>query len=141
MTTTGAEIMAVTSEGRAVAVRVQEVPDASGRARGVAAAVLLGLNKGETVLTLLTDGAERLVLVTANGVAKRLTLDELMNTRSSATVISLKGDDRVVAAFRAPLGVDIALVASDGQVLRTPVDPINDQGRGAGGVVGYEIAR
>ncbi len=139
MTTTGSEIMAVTSEGRAVAVRVQEVPDAAGRARGVAAAVLLGLNKGETVLTLLTDGAERLVLVTANGVAKRLMLDELMNTRSSATVISLKGDDRVVAAFRAPLGVDIALVASDGQVLRTPVDPINDQGRGAGGVAGMRL--
>ena len=139
MTTTGAEIMAVTSEGRAIAVRVQEVPDAAGRARGVAAAVLLGLNKGETVLTLLTDGAERLVLVTANGVAKRLTLDELMNTRSSATVISLKGDDRVVAAFRAPLGVDIALVASDGRVLRTPVDPINDQGRGAGGVAGMRL--
>ncbi len=139
MTTTGAEIMAVTSEGRAIAVRVQEVPDAAGRARGVAAAALLGLNKGETVLTLLTDGAERLVLVTANGVAKRLTLDELMNTSSSATVISLKGDDRVVAAFRAPLGVDIALVASDGQVLRTPVDPINDQGRGAGGVAGMRL--
>ena len=139
MTTTGAEIMAVTSEGRAIAVRVQEVPDAAGRARGAAATALLGLNKGETVLTLLTDGAERLVLVTANGVAKRLMLDELMNTRSSATVISLKGDDRVVAAFRAPLGVDIALVASDGRVLRTPVDPINDQGRGAGGVAGMRL--
>ncbi len=139
MTTTGSEIMAVTSEGRVIAVRVQEVPDAAGRARGVPTAALLGLNKGETVLTLLTDGAERLVLVTANGVAKRLTLDELMNTRSSATAISLKGDDRVVAAFRAPLGVDIALVASDGRVLRTPVDPINDQGRGAGGVAGMRL--
>ena len=139
MTTTGSEIMAVTSEGRAIAVRVQELPDAAGRARGVPAATLLGLNKGETALTLLTDGDERLVLVTANGVVKRLTLGEVMSTKSSSTVISLKGDDRVVAAFRAPLGVDVALVASDGQVLRTPVDPINDQGRGAGGVAGMRL--
>jgi len=62
-----------------------------------------------------------------------------LSTRSSATVISLKGADRVVAAFRAPLGVDIALVASDGQVLRTPVDGINDQGRGASGVAGMRL--
>ncbi|MCY3851629.1 MAG: DNA topoisomerase 4 subunit A [Acidimicrobiaceae bacterium] len=139
MTTTGAEIMAVTSEGRVIAVRVQEVPDAAGRARGVPAGVLLGLNRGEMVLALLTDGDERLVLVTANGVVKRLTLGEVLSTRSSATVISLKGADRVVAAFRAPLGVDIALVASDGQVLRTPVDGINDQGRGASGVAGMRL--
>ncbi|MXW61149.1 MAG: DNA topoisomerase 4 subunit A [Acidimicrobiaceae bacterium] len=139
MSTTRAEIMAVTTEGRAVAVRVQEVPDAAGRARGAPASVLLGLNRGETVLTLLTDGDERLVLVTANGVVKRLTLGEVLSTRSSATVISLKGADRVVAAFRAPLGVDIAMVASDGQVLRTPVDGINDQGRGASGVAGMRL--
>lgn len=139
MTTTGGEIMAVTTEGRAIAVRVQEVPDAAGRARGLPAGVLLGLNKGETALTLLTEGDERLLLVTANGVVKRLTLGEVLSTRSSATVISLKGADRVVAAFRAPLGVDIAMVASDGQVLRTPVDGINDQGRGAGGVAGMRL--
>ena len=139
MTTTGVEIMAVTSEGRAIAVRVQELPDAAGRARGVPASALLGLNKGETVLALLTDGDERLVIVTANGVVKRLTLGEVMSSRLSATVISLKGTDRVVAAFRAPLGVDIAFVASDGQVLRTPVGAINDQGRGAAGVAGMRL--
>ena len=139
MTTTGTEIMAVTTEGRAVAVRVQEVPDAAGRARGAPAGVLLGLNRGETVLTLLTQGDERLVLVTANGVVKRMTLSEVLSTRSSATIISLKGADRVVAAFRAPLGVDIALVASDGQVLRTPVDKIKDRGRGASGVAGMRL--
>ena len=139
MTTTGAEIMAVTSEGRAIAVKVQELPDAASRARGVPASARLGLNKGETVLALLTDGDERLVLVTANGVVKRLTLGEVMSSRLSATVISLKGIDRVVAAFRAPLGVDIAFVASDGQVLRTPVDAINDKGRGAAGVAGMRL--
>ena len=139
MTTTGVEIMAVTSEGRAIAVRVQELPDAAGRARGVPASGQLGLNKGETVLALLTDGDERLVIVTANGVVKRLTLGEVMSSRLSATVISLKGTDRVVAAFRAPLGVDIAFVASDGRVLRTPVGAINDQGRGAAGVAGMRL--
>lgn len=139
MTTTAEEIKAVTSEGRAISVRVRELPDASGRARGVAASSQLGLNRGETALALLTDGDERLVLVTAAGVVKRLTLGEVMGTRSSANVISLKKTDRVVAAFRAPLGVDIAFVASDGRVLRTAVDAINDQGRGAAGVAGMKL--
>ena len=139
MTSTAAEIRAVTSEGRAVSVRVRDLPEASGRARGAAASAALGLNRGETVLALVTGGDERLVLVTARGVVKRLTLGEVMGTRSSATVISLKGADRVVAAFRAPLGVDVAFVASDGRVLRTPVDAVNDQGRGAAGVAGMRL--
>ena len=35
------------------------------------------------------------------------------------------GPDRVVAAFRAPEGVDVGVVASDGQILRMPVDAIS----------------
>lgn len=139
MATTTSEIVAVTTEGRVVVLGVQELPDAAGRGRGAAATVLFGLNKGEDILGLFSDGDERLLLVTAGGVVKRLTLAEAMGTRSSATIISLKGADRVVAAFRAPLGVDIALVASDGQVLRTCVDEIRDQGRGASGVAGMRV--
>ena len=39
----------------------------------------------------------------------------------------------------APAGVDVILVASDGQTLRMPVDSISTQGRGAGGVTGMKL--
>ncbi len=139
VTSTGSPVAAVTSEGRVFVVRGSEVPEASGRTRGGPAAQLLGLNKGEHVLALVADGEEPLVLVTARGVAKRVGRDEVMGTKNAKTVIGLKPGDRVVAAFRAPEGVDMAIVASDGQILRLPVDAVSVQGRGAGGVAGMKL--
>lgn len=139
VTSTGSPIAAVTTEGRVFVVRGADVAEAAGRTRGGPAAQLLGLNKGEEVLELVTAGSDQIVLVTARGVAKRLTADEVMGTKSGKTVISLKGNDRVVAAFPAPEGCDVALVATDAQVLRMPADAISVQGRGAGGVAGMKL--
>jgi len=88
---------------------------------------------------VVADGAEKLVLVTEAGTVKRLTPDEIRGTKSGKSIIKLKTGDRVTAAFCAPDGVDVVLVASDGQVLRTPVDGISVQGRGAGGVSGIKL--
>lgn len=87
----------------------------------------------------MTAGDENLVLVTAMGVVKQVTAEEVLGTKSGKAVIALKGNDRVVAAFRAPAGVDIMVVASDGQCLRTPLESVSIQGRGAGGVAGLKL--
>ena len=79
------------------------------------------------------------MLVTASGVVKRVAPDELADTKSGRPVINLKPGDRVAAAFTSPESVDIVIVASDGQCLRTPVDGISVQGRGAGGVAGIGL--
>jgi len=139
VTSTGSPFVAITSEGRAFVIRGAEVGEASGRARGSAASQLLGLNRGETVLGLAGAGEENLVLVTANGVVKQLTSREALGAKAGKPVIGLKDSDRVVAAFRAPAGVDVMIVASDGQALRMPIDSISVQGRGAGGVAGMKL--
>ena len=38
-----------------------------------------------------------------------------------------------------PDGIDMAIVSSDGQILRLPVDAVSAQGRGAGGVAGMKL--
>ena len=139
LTSSAANLAAVTTEGRALVFRGVEAASASGRARGSDAAQLLGLNRGEEVLDLVTPGDEHLVLITAGGVAKRLTNDEVLATKSGKTLIALKNNDRVVAVFRAPEKIDIVIVASDGQSLRFPLDSVSAQGRGAGGVVGIKL--
>lgn len=139
VTSTGSPLAAVTSEGRVFVVRGADVADASGRTRGAPAAQLLGLNKGEDVRALVAGGEEHLVVVTEAGVAKRLTADEVMGTKSGKTLIGLKNNDRIVTAFRSPEGIDMAIVASDGQILRLPVDSVSAQGRGAGGVAGMKL--
>ncbi len=139
VTSTGQPMAVITSEGRAFVVHAGEAADASSRTRGNAATQQLGLNKSEAPLALVTAGEENLVLVTARGVVKQVTAEEVLGTKLGKAIIGLKAGDSIVAAFRAPVGVDVILVASDGQALRMPVDSISVQGRGAGGVAGMKL--
>jgi DNA gyrase subunit A len=80
-----------------------------------------------------------LLLATASGVLKRLSGEELAATRDGAGLISLEDDDRVMAALLLPAGVEVLLVASDAQALRTSADAIPLQGRNARGVAGMKL--
>ena len=142
VSSTRSPIFAVTNEGLARLALGLEIGEVGGRSRGTDTRKLFGTNKGEDVLTIVaptSDGAENLVLVTENGVAKQLTPDEVAGTRPGQKLIGLKPQDSLVAAFTAPAGSDIVIVASDGQVLRTPVDGVSAQGRNAGGVAGMKL--
>ena len=139
LTSNHATVFAITSEGRALSATAGDIADASTRTRGAPAAQVFGANKGEQVLTVIAPANEHVVLVTASGVAKRLAPEELADTKGGRPVINLKPGDRVASAFASPAGVDIVVVASDGQCLRTSVDNISVQGRGAGGVAGIAL--
>ncbi|MEC9000297.1 MAG: DNA topoisomerase (ATP-hydrolyzing) [Actinomycetota bacterium] len=139
LTRTTSTVTAVTSEGRALQVLAAELADGEGRARGSGAAQTFGTNRGEAIHTLAADGDEHLMVVTAQGMAKRLTLNEVRETKAGKPLLKLKAGDRVVAAFTAPDGVDMVMVASDGQVLRTAMGGISIQGRGAAGVAGMKL--
>ncbi|MGI9607168.1 MAG: DNA gyrase/topoisomerase IV subunit A [Acidimicrobiales bacterium] len=139
---TRSPVFAITSDGNARMAHALELNEVGGRSRGTEVRKAFGTNKGEEVLTIVapgTDAAESLVLVTANGVAKRLNPDEIAGTRSGTTIIKLKPNDSLAAAFTAPEGTDVAIVASDGQVLRTTIDSISVQGRNAAGVSGMKL--
>ncbi len=139
VTRTAERITAVTSDGRALQVLAAELGEATGRTRGGGAAQVFGTNRGESIHTVVAGGDEHLVLVTAEGVVKRLSLDEVRETKPGRTLMSLKSSDRVAAAFCTPADVDVVIIASDGQVLRTPANGISIQGRGAGGVTGMKL--
>lgn len=139
---TRAPVFAVTNEGRARMALGLELNEVGGRSRGTESRKVFGTNKGEEVLTILTptnEATENLVLVTANGVAKQLSAEEVAATRPGQTLINLKPQDSLVSAFTAPSGVDVVIIASDGQVLRTAVDSISVQGRNASGVSGMKL--
>ena len=132
-------VFAITSEGRAFSVKSSELGEIKGRSRGAAATKVFGLGKGEQILTVVSPGEENVVLVTSNGVAKRISPLELKETSNGKPVIKLKPNDKLAAAFTCPDGIDIVIVSSDAQALRTPVDNISIQGRNAAGVLGMKI--
>jgi len=136
---TASVVAAVTTEGRAFPIRGADLPEVSGRTRGADISQILGLNRGERVVALVAGDGPPLALVTSSGVAKRLTPQEVVSTKSGRTVIGIKDGGRVVSAFAAPDGSEMVVVASDGQALRTDASSISTQGRGAGGVAGMKL--
>ncbi len=145
LSTTASTVAAVTSQGRVFHVRGVDLPDATGRTRGSDIAQLLGLNRGESVLALVTPGSDdpdrpdRVVVVTTTGIAKRLTIEEVLTTKPGRTIINLRGSATVAAVFIAPDDAELVTVASDGQALRTSAGSMSVQGRGAGGVGGMKL--
>jgi len=136
LSSTFAPVFAITSEGRALRLQGADVDEVTGRSRGADVAKKFSANKGEVVLTIVSPDSESLVLVTQSGLAKRLGPDVVADLRHGKPVFGLKGTDKLAVAFTAPDGVDIVLVTSDAQVLRTSVDNISVQGATAGGVTG-----
>ncbi len=132
-------LFALTDRGRTLTITAAEVPEVAGRTRGAAAAELFAVEKGEKVLAFLGAGDDPLVLVTAGGMAKRLSVAELTVLKDELSVMTLAEGDRLAAAFRAPDDVDIVLVASDGSALRTALSGVAVQGRTAKGVAGMRL--
>ena len=139
MSSTAAAAAAVTSQGRALMVPVADLPDGTRRARGDNAARLLGANRGERVLALVGPSAERLVIVTASGAVKRLDPDEVLATKPGLPVVPLADGDSVAAAFMAPDGADVVMVAGDAQALRFPAAAVPVKGRGAAATTGMKL--
>jgi len=139
VTRTTSKVTAITSEGRALQVFASELADASNRTRGSSAAQVFGTNRSEVLHALVAEGKEHAVLVTSKGLVKRLTLDEIRETRAQQALINLKKDDYVASAFCAPEEINILLVSSDGQVLCTPVEGVSVKGRGAAGIAGMKL--
>ena len=144
-TTTHSRLWALSSRGRVFPLTVEACAEVTGRSRGTALGDLVPMDKGESVVTLVAAGGPGgdepppLLLVTAQGVMKRLAVDELTGTPPGRTAIKLRPGDSVVATFPAPDGTDVVVVASNAQALRTEAAAVPAQGRGSGGVAGMRL--
>lgn len=148
-TTTHSRLHVLTSRGRVLSTPVAAIDEVTGRSRGKPVGDVIPLDKGEEARALVPsstsdptgdDAPPPLLVVTAQGVVKRIAHAELCATPAGKPAIKLKPGDSVVSAFWAPDDVDVVLVASDAQALRTSASNVPVQGRGAGGVAGMRLA-
>ena len=138
-TTSFEPVFAVTDRGRVLSVRAKDIPEMVRGSRGASVTEMFALGRGEKVVGMVPNAEVPVAVITRSGTAKRLEAASLAATRSGNPIIKLKDTDRVVAAFAAPDDAEVALVASDGQVLRTAASGISIQGPGAGGVAGMKL--
>ncbi len=139
VTTLKTPVIAVMSSGRVLSTLALDVPEVGGRSRGKDTVEVFDADRGEQPVCLLTPEGPPVVVVTADGVVKRLVRSDIAALNAGRTIISLADRDRVVACFEADEADEIVLVSSDAQALRTPVSPIRTQGPAAKGVAGMSL--
>ncbi len=139
------DLLFFTNGGRAYALKVHEIPEASRTARGTAAVNLIQLDGDEKITAVLTLPKQRddkyLVLVTRAGVIKRCATSEFENVRRVGIIaMNLDEGDELIDA-RLTSGTDeILLVTRRGQALRFPGADVRPMGRSAHGVRGMRLA-
>ncbi len=136
---TGTPVAAVTTAGRAFTVRGAEIEEANNRVRGADAASIFDMEVGERILALVAAGSERLVMVTAAGIIKRVDADEVLAAPPQSPLIALGDGDRVACAFTAPDEADLVVAADDGRALRMEASSVRVQRRGAAGMAGIKL--
>ena len=96
---------------------------------------VIGVNKAD-----LEKEGQYLVLATANGRIKRVSLKHMANIRNAGlNIISLLLDDELVSVQLAPHDDDIIMVSQEGKAIRFKSERVPDQQRSARGVIGMKL--
>ncbi len=143
-TTTHADILFFTTTGRLFQMKAYDIPAASRTAKGQAIVNFLQLTGEEKVANVLSmedlTPFKYLLMVTKNGVIKKVDLEEFKNVRKSGLIaIKLKAGDRL-RWVKPTSGQDhIMLVTANGQSIRFQETNVRPMGRSASGVRGMKM--
>jgi DNA gyrase subunit A len=137
-------LLAFSSDGRAYALSVRDLPEAGLSSRGKALAQLFELGKKPRVAAVHVVHefrADRSVLfATAEGTVKRTTLDQYANARAGGIdAIKLTGRDEVVEVRVTDGEGEVVLVGRGGRAIRFPEGEVPLMGRVAQGVRGIKL--
>ncbi|MBD2042745.1 DNA gyrase/topoisomerase IV subunit A [Microcoleus sp. FACHB-672] len=128
---TGQDVLALTRTGKAFALKVGDIPPATGRdAKGKPFVTLLpqSVHNDREAITaqfIISDYLDSmtLIMLTQQGRIKRIPLLELANmTGRGLTVMKLKDDDLLVYAHLAAADEEVVLATSGGRLLRFEVN-------------------
>ena len=143
-TTLHAQILFFTSKGKVFSLKAYEIPETSREAKGKSLVNFLSLGLDEEVLEVVSVKSilefPYLIMVTKNGMIKKIAAKFLLNIRKSGlSIINLgKGDLFKEASFLSE-GDEIILVTEKGQAIRFKEKDLRAMGRGAAGVKGISL--
>lgn len=145
-TTTHKDLLFFTNRGRVFQLKAYEIPVASRTAKGQSIVNFLQLGPQETVSSVLPlntiSDAQYLVMVTKQGVTKKVELDQFSNVRRSGLIaIRLKPGDLLEWVAPAKDKQDVMLVSKMGQAIRFKEKNLRPMGRPAAGVRGIKLKK
>ncbi len=143
-TNTHADLLFFTTRGRVFELKAYDIPAASRTAKGQAVVNFLQLAPEEKVSEVLAlsdwEGYKFLIMVTKQGVIKKVTIDAFANVRRSGLIaIKLKPADQLYWVKPSTGDDEIMLVTARGQSIRFKEKTVRPMGRGAAGVRGMKL--
>ncbi len=138
-TNTHADLLFFTSAGRVFQLKAYDVPAASRTAKGQAIVNFLQLGPEEKVTVSLSldelEDYKFMVLVTKNGVIKKVKIDDFKSVRRSGLIaVKLRKDDALEWVKASTGKDDIIIVTEKGQAIRFKESQLRPMGRNAAGV-------
>jgi DNA gyrase subunit A len=142
-------LLAFTSAGRVLWLKVHQIPDAGPGARGKPIVNLLPLEEGEAVQAILPVRADAegnvpdsryVFFATRKGTVKKTPLSDYSRPRSTGIrAIDIEDGDGLVDVSITDGARDIFLFASNGKAVRFAEDEVRPMGRTAHGVRGIRL--
>ncbi len=139
LTTLRQPVLSITSAGKLMSITAADVPEVGGRSRGKPAGEVTTADRNDSIVAAFASTGGPILVVSAQGMAKRLDRAALVQLKSGRPVMKLANGDRLVAAFEVADGDEVVFVTSDAQALRTDAANISMQGPGAKGVAGIKV--
>ncbi len=130
--------------GKVYALRSYEIPESSMISRGKPLIQILPIQETEKLSAIVavkdfTPG-RFLFMVTAQGVVKRLALEDLSNIRSTGIrSISLDDGDHLIGVMETTGDDEVLLATAQGKMIRFHEDEVRCMGRSARGVIGINL--
>ncbi len=144
---THAYLLTFTTKGRVFWLKVHQLPEAGGQARGRPIVNLVQLESDEQVCTVLPvrrfperEEEAFLFFCTKNGVVKKTDLTQYSNPRSTGLIaVGIESGDRLIAVRCTDGKSDLFLTTADGMSIRFNEQEVRVMGRQAVGVNGIRL--
>ncbi len=145
-TTTHADILFFTQTGKVFQLKAYEIPAASRTAKGQAVVNFLNLPPHERVTSVLSTpdlkGFKFLVLVTTNGIIKKVDINAFASVRRSGLIaMRVKSGDSLTWVKPSSGADEIILTTERGQAIRFREKDVRPMGRAASGVRGMRLKK
>ncbi|MBU1926875.1 MAG: DNA gyrase subunit A, partial [Gammaproteobacteria bacterium] len=139
-------ILCFSNFGKVYWLKVYQLPQAARIGRGKPIINLLPLDSKERINAILPvrefDSEHFVVMVTAEGVIKKSTLDQFSRPRTNGIIaVDLAKGDRLVAVEMTDGQQDIMLFADSGKAVRFKESQVRAMGRTAHGVRGIQLKK
>ncbi len=144
MADTHSDILFFTNSGKVFQLKAYEIPKATRQAKGQSIVNFLQLSSEEKVTALISLDksviSKYLVMVTKQGVIKKVTLEEFGNVRRSGLIaIKIKPGDELEWVKPTSGADQIVLITKNGQSIRFKEKDVRAMGRTASGVRGIKL--